>query len=98
MHIADLGGEDMVSAAERSLIRRAATLTVELEILELRFAKKSGASDKDLDLYIRATGGLRRLLETIGLKRVARDVTPTLNDIARDIAGKRNAETIEHDG
>jgi hypothetical protein len=30
LHLSDLGGDDNVSEAERSIIRRAATLTVEL--------------------------------------------------------------------
>ena len=38
LHLSDLGGEDAASEAERSIIRRAACLTVELEHLELAFA------------------------------------------------------------
>jgi hypothetical protein len=53
----------------------------QLELLERRFALKGkGASPEDLDLYFRGAGVLRRLLESIGLKRVARDVTPLLQD------------------
>jgi hypothetical protein len=86
LHVSDLGGEDMVSAAERSIIRRVATITVELELLEKKFALTDGADAADLDLYVRSAGGLRRLLEAIGLKRVARDVTPmTLDEIAAEI-------------
>ena len=73
-HISDLGGYDNTSAAERSLVRRAAVLTTELERLESRFASVGEATAADLDLYTRASGNLRRLLETIGLKRVPRDV------------------------
>jgi hypothetical protein len=32
----------------------------------------------DLDLYNRLSGNLRRILESLGLERKARDVTPTL--------------------
>jgi hypothetical protein len=78
--ITDLGGEDNTSTAERSLIRRAATMTVELERLELKFATAGQATPDELDLYVRASGNLRRLLEAIGLKRRARDVTPRLSD------------------
>jgi hypothetical protein len=74
-HINDLGGEDALSSAEHGLIRRAAVLTVELEAMEHKFAmSESGAEPADLDLYIRATGGLRRLWESLGLKRRAKDV------------------------
>ena len=37
-HLSDLGGEDNTVAAERSIIRRASVLTVELERLEAKFA------------------------------------------------------------
>jgi len=74
-HTADLGGPDNTSAAERSLIRRACVLTVELERLEKKFALANAATDNDLDLYQRTAGNLRRLLEGIGLKRRPRDVT-----------------------
>jgi hypothetical protein len=79
-HVADLGGHDAVSAAERSLIRRAAALSVELERLETRFALDGEASPQDLDLYQRTAGNLRRLLETVGLERRAKEITPDLRD------------------
>ena len=75
-HLSDLGGEDNTSAAERSIIRRASVLTVELERLEARFALAERASPEDLDLYHRAAGNLRRLLEAVGIQRRPRDVTP----------------------
>jgi hypothetical protein len=76
LHLNDLGGPDAVSSAKRSIVRRAATLTVELERLESRFAQAGEADAADLDLYQRTAGNLRRLLEAVGLERVARDVTP----------------------
>ena len=86
LHLSDLGGEDAVSAAEASIIRRAATLTVELERLELVFAT-SDAKPDDLDLYQRMSNTLRRLLETTGLKRVPRNVTPaTLESLAEHLS------------
>jgi hypothetical protein len=75
-HLADLGGEDSVSEAERSIIRRAAVMTTELERLETEFANKGAADKSDLDLYSRVAGNLRRLLESVGLERRAKDVTP----------------------
>jgi hypothetical protein len=75
-HTSDLGGEDAVSEAERSIIRRIATLTVELERMEVEFAAAGSAQPDQLDLYQRTANSLRRLLEAIGLKRRARDVTP----------------------
>jgi hypothetical protein len=79
-HLVDFGGEDNASAAERSIIRRACVLTVELEQLEAKFASAGQSSTEDLDLYQRTAGGLRRLLEAIGIQRRPRDVTPTLTE------------------
>lgn len=78
LHLSDLGGSEAVSEAERSIVRRAALLTVELEQLEAAFASKK-ASDGDLDLYQRAANTLRRLLESVGLERRAKTV-PTLQE------------------
>ncbi len=77
-HLSDLGGIAVASEAERSIIRRVATLTVELERMELGFATAGEAKAADLDLYQRTANSLRRLLEAVGLHRVPRDVTPTL--------------------
>jgi hypothetical protein len=97
--VSDHGGFEMVSAAELNITRRAAVLTTELEILEARFATNGSASATDLDLYTRAAGNLRRMLETIGIKRDpsrARDVTP-LEDVVKrlDDAEKVAAEVID---
>ena len=73
-HLSDLGGYDNTSAAERSIIRRAAVLTTELERLERDFALAGQASAEDLDTYARIAGNLRRMLESVGLKRRARNV------------------------
>jgi hypothetical protein len=74
-HVADLGGGDVLSEAEIGLIKRASTLEVELERME---GKLSKGEQIDLDLYGRSLNTLRRTLESLGLKRVARDVTPDL--------------------
>jgi hypothetical protein len=83
-HLSDLGGIDNTSAAERSIIRRASTLTVELERLETKFAKAGEASPDDLEVYQRCANSLRRLLEAIcsGILqyRRPRDVTPSADE------------------
>ena len=83
-HIDDLGGHDAVSEAERSIVRRAATMTVELERMETTFAVAGAAKPSDLELYQRTAGNLRRLLEAVGLRRRARDVTPSLQTYLAD--------------
>ena len=80
LHSADMGGSEYVTAAEASIIRRAATITVELERLELRFATDEEADPATLDQYQRAANSLRRLLESVDLKRRITDVTPSLGE------------------
>lgn len=80
LHLNDLGGADRVSEAERSIVRRAATLTVQLERMEAAFAVAGIVDRETLDAYQRAAGSLRRLLESVGLDRRPRDVTPDLAD------------------
>src|SRR5215831_3916150 len=77
LHTNDLGGDANISEAERAIIRRASVLIVELERMETDFALANGAPNiATLDAYQRAAGNLRRLLESLGLQRRARDVTP----------------------
>jgi hypothetical protein len=83
-HLQDLGGPDNTSAAERSIVRRVAVLSVELEHLETRFATAGEANAEDLDLYQRTANSLRRLLEAVGLQRRPRDVTPDPLAYARE--------------
>jgi hypothetical protein len=62
-------------------------LVVELEIMEAKFAKAGdeGAAPSTLDLYARVAANMRRLLESVGLQRRARDVTPNPLEYARTI-------------
>ena len=89
LHISDLGGEDAISEAERSIVRRAATLTVELERMEAVFATAGEAKASDLDLYQRTAGNLRRLLESVGLERRQRNVTPSITEYAARRAAEK---------
>jgi hypothetical protein len=63
------------SVAERSIMRRASVLEVELERLETKFALAGEASADELDIYARVSANLRRLLESVGLQRRPRDVS-----------------------
>jgi hypothetical protein len=75
LHADDLGGTSLLSEAQHSLIRRVATLEIELERLEGRLSE---GNDVDLDIYARTASHLRRLLETLGIERAKRDITPNL--------------------
>jgi hypothetical protein len=74
-HVNDKGGEDLLSESEKSLIRRASAIECELEQLEGLLSRREPV---DLDAFTRAAGHLRRILETLGLQRRPRDVTPSL--------------------
>jgi hypothetical protein len=90
-HLSDLGGPDHVSAAGRSIVRRVAVITAELEHLEARFATAGFATAEDLSLYLTAANNLRRLLEAVGLQRRPRDVTPDPLAYAREV-NERDAQ------
>lgn len=86
---ADLGGADRLSIAEQTIVRTCATHTAALEQLEMRFAlAEGGAANEDLMVYQTLSNSLRRLLKEVGIKRKARDVTPSVRDYAR---------TLDHD-
>jgi hypothetical protein len=92
LHLSDLGGEDNISEAEKTLARRAACLVVELELMEVRFATGGEPDTEDttanmLDRYQRTANTLRRLLESMGLERRAKDVRLIEHD--RDEAFRR---------
>jgi len=94
LHTSDRGGVERMSQAEQSLVRCIATLTVELEQMEVRFAEsETGASANDLERYQRASNTLRRHCQTLGLKRRAKDVTPDLQSYLRN---RSHHVTVEH--
>jgi hypothetical protein len=72
-HIGDVSpqGADALSAAQLGLIRRAAAIECELERLD---SMLSQGEEIDLDSYARVAGHLRRLWETLGLERRAKQV------------------------
>jgi hypothetical protein len=82
---ADLGGADRLSSATRVIVQRAAVLVALAANLESRWLAGEG-----IDPLVLCTidNALKRLLETIGLRRVPREVTPTLEEYAR----RMNAE------
>jgi hypothetical protein len=69
-HCQDLGGTDVLSEAQLSLIKRASAIELELEQAE---GKLSMGEAVDLDTFTRAASHLRRLFETLGLQRRPRN-------------------------
>jgi hypothetical protein len=88
-HAADMGGRDTLSEAQLSLVRRAAALECELEAQEARISQGEPVS---LDSFGRAASHLRRILESLGLRRTPRDVTPTLAELIAQDEAEQAAE------
>jgi hypothetical protein len=96
-HTTDLGGDDYISEAERVLVRRASMITLQLELMEHVWAveREGQAGPKSIQLYQQCSNTLRRLHQTLGLRRRQRDVT-TLGQILREgIRRDREAADIE---
>jgi hypothetical protein len=83
-----LGGD--ATEPERMLVRRVAVFEAELKLMELNIAKQRfegiEPNEKYIDLYSRIVNSQRRLLETVGMKRVAKDITPSLSEYIRATA------------
>jgi hypothetical protein len=90
-HEQDLGGADLLSEGQRTIIRRASVLTLWLEMQESRWASTNGgeASAKQIETYQRTTNTLRRCIESLGLNagRKPRDVTNTQSDQLERVLG-----------
>jgi hypothetical protein len=88
LHESDLGGEANLLESERRLVRRAATITIELELMERQFAEDQKLADRALlETFQRMTNTLRRTLESLGLRRRPKDISPkSLDEYLRDRA------------
>ena len=75
--VEDLGGVDAITEGELQLVRRAASLCVQCELLEAEAARGAAL---EIDSYVKLVNALNRTLGSIGLKRRPRDVTPDLRD------------------
>jgi hypothetical protein len=77
----DLGGGDRLSTGERQLVQRAAVLGALLEDTESRWIE---GQPIDPTSYCTVINAQRRVLESLGLQRRARDVTPDPLEYARE--------------
>jgi len=87
--VSDLGSEP--SEAQSLIARRAATLACWCEQSE---AEMAGGKELDIGSFTTATNTLRRLLETLGIKRQARDVT----DLSAYLALRKAAVEAQEPG
>jgi hypothetical protein len=67
----DLGGHDSLSTAERQIVQRAALTGALLEDLEAKWLR---GEPIDPALYATLGNAQRRLFETVGLKRVPKNI------------------------
>ena len=81
----DIGGIDEISNAERELVRRAAGLSVLATVAE---AKLLNGDEIDTSELVSVGNAQRRILTTLGLKRVPRDITPDLQTYLAATEGK----------
>jgi hypothetical protein len=81
--ICDLGGPDGLSEGQRQLARRCATIAIACERME---GEAAAGQAIDLEAYGTLTDRLGRAFARLGLKRVARDIGPTLGDLLREDA------------
>jgi hypothetical protein len=79
----DLGGADALTEAQMQLIRRATLIAVSCERME---SDAAAGKDIDLELFGSLTDRLGRTLQRLGMKRVAKDITPSLDQYLRERA------------
>jgi hypothetical protein len=78
--VSDLGGADLLSEGQRQLARRCATISISCEQLE---GDSAAGMAIDLNLFGMLTDRLGRTFQRLGLKRVPRNVTPTVGEYLR---------------
>ena len=82
----DLGGEQGQPQWCRSLVFQAAALQLEGEQIHENLLS---GKDADFDIYLRLSGALRRIFETLGLPRRKTDPSDTLEDYLAKKESKR---------
>src|SRR5262245_19089361 len=92
-HAKDLGGPELLSEAQVSVIKRVSALECECERLE---AQMSEGKAIEADVYGRLCGRLARMVELIGIRRLARPIDP-LTDLAKGLGAYPTAP-IDDDG
>jgi hypothetical protein len=93
----DKGGVENISASEQHILRRASAIIVECEFREsaMCVARAEGGTptNEDLDIYQRLANSMRRLLESVGLERRAKQVGPSFSDmVLEDLRRQRERE------
>ena len=78
-YISDMGGIDMISEKEKTMVECSAVMVTELQRMVAGWhAAGTGAPLAELETYQRTSNTLRRLFMALGLQRRSRDVTPSI--------------------
>src|SRR5262245_18879071 len=83
----DLGGPDNITTAKRQLIESAAVTSAMVADMGSRWL---AGEEVDLALFTTLCNSQKRLLEACGLDFVAKDVTPSIDQIAQEIEASKN--------
>jgi hypothetical protein len=86
--VSDFGGPDHLSEGQRQLARRCATIALECERIE---GHAVAGKEIDLDVYGQLTDRIGRAFQRLGLKRVAKNVTPSVAEYVVRIAAEEKA-------
>jgi hypothetical protein len=87
----DLGGHDQLSTIERALVEAFAGAAVTLHHLNTKLAL---GEQIDLSEHASAVSAMVRVASRLGLARRAKDISPTLADIAREIEADKQVEDV----
>jgi hypothetical protein len=83
----DLGGAENITTAKRQIIESAAVTSAMVADLGSRWL---AGEQIDLGLFTTLSNSQRRLLESVGLEFRAKDITPSIDQIAQEIEASKN--------
>ncbi|GAA0004408.1 hypothetical protein [Bradyrhizobium diazoefficiens] len=89
--VSDLGGDDHLSTGEHEIVKSAAMTGAMLENMAARWLT---GEPIDPGQYATLSNAQRRLLETVGLRRRSRDVTPSLASYLASKATERAKDSF----
>jgi hypothetical protein len=98
MHSLDISpnGPEHLSTAQSQLIRRISMIEVQAEVLEAKLV--AGDDTVDVESFARISSHLRRMYESLGLRKTKRDTTPSIDELVakhRIDAKKAAANVVE---
>jgi hypothetical protein len=92
LHTLDISpnGAEHLSAAQSQLIRRISMIEVQAELMEAKLV--AGDDTVDVESFARISSHLRRMYESLGLRKTKRETVPTLAELVAAHKAKPAAE------